>query len=114
MNIGDRVKAKASWVDWHAKNIASLFAVRVGDGSGEREIRTENLNEVYFICYSKLGNIQPFGLITHYGAHDNDDNVDRKNVHVTFSINTYLGRIQYSSYVNEKDLEVVKKSKSKK
>ncbi len=111
MKIGDKVRAKSTWVDWHASNIAWLFCAP--NDKGEKEIRNENLSEVYFLLNAKLGNKRPTGVISRYGCFDNDDDIDRKNVFVTFTLDTEFGDVQYSCYVHEKDVEVIKKAKSK-
>ena len=112
LKVGDKVRAKKTWVDWHSSNIAWLFAALREDG--EREIREQDLSQVYFLCSAKLSGKMPTGVISRYGADDNDDNISRKNVYVTFTLNTELGDIQYSCYVAEKDLELIKKAKSRK
>jgi hypothetical protein len=118
LKIGDTVRAKPSWVDWHSSRISWLFGKRVeNDGSyleNEKEIPLESLSEAHFLTYSKLSGKMPTGIISRYGADDNDDNISRKNVYVTFTLNTELGDIQYSCYVAEKDLELIKKAKSRK
>jgi hypothetical protein len=111
--ITDKVRAKQTWVDWHSSHIAWLFAAKVED-SDEREIREQDLPSVYFLCNAKLGRKMPTGVVSRYGADDNDDNISRKNVYVTFTLDTELGDIQYSTYVAEKDLELIKKAKSRK
>jgi len=118
LRVGDKVRAKQTWVDWHSSRISWLFGKRVeNDGSylkNEKEIPLESLSEAHFLTYSKLSGKMPTGVISRYGADDNDDNISRKNVYVTFTLDTELGDIQYSCYVAEKDLELIKKAKSRK
>lgn len=109
MKIGDIVKAKPKWVDWHSKNI--VFCFSVANGTVERKIEKRYFSQIYFILNAKLGNKRPTGIIGHYGTSDNDRHIDRNNVYVTFTLKTEVGEVKYSCYVSEKDLNFVRKSK---
>ena len=112
LNIGDKVRAKPQWAEWHCKYLSWSFGKRVsGDLSyceGEKEIPLEDMDKVYAFTNAYLGGKMPLGIVSHYGARDNDNKVDRKNVYVNFTFDTELGKIEYGCYVNEKDLDFLK------
>lgn len=109
--IGQVVKAKQALVDWIANHLVWLYSTQVKNDSQEREFLSENMEYVYIWLDAQLRGYLPVGKVCGYGAKDNDDNIDRNNLQIIFTFRTKLGNIEYSTFVHEKDLILVKKSK---
>ena len=115
LKIGQKVRAKKELIDWHASHLCWSYS-RLMNGTdgymdGDREIEVADLPKVYVWSFAKLSKKIPTGVVKHYGAGDNDDGVDRKNVWVEFTFKTELGAIPYGTYVSEKDVTLNKKRK---
>lgn len=113
LKVGQKVRARSSLVDWYSSHLVWSYsrAPKNSDGytDGEKEIDVSDLPKIYAWARARLMNKMPVGVVTHYGAHDNDDKIDRKNVGVVFTFKTEMGNITYNTYVQEKDLETVVK-----
>ena len=118
LKIGQKVKAKQNLVDWFSSHFSWSYGKKIQNddsyGEGEKEIGTEDLPKLYIWSWAKLSRKSPVGVVMHYGAEDNDEGIDRKNVCVEFTLRTGFGNIVDGVYVYEKDLVAVKKTKSRK
>jgi len=116
--MGDRVKALPSLVDWHSSHLVWSYA-RVVEGEhrekDERDITEESLPILYFWIWCKLFNRMPRGVVTGFGEEDDKDGEKSgiRCVWVEFHIFTEFGKVEYSTYVEEKDLVAVKKKVNK-
>jgi len=114
-NVDQKVMAKQSLIDWHSSYLCWSYGRKApenaGYGEGEKEIDVEDLPKVYIWSLYRLSGKTLSGVVSHYGARDNEEGVDRKNVWVIFTFKTELGNIKYGTYVHEKDLMRVKKAK---
>jgi hypothetical protein len=113
LELNQKVRAKQSLVDWISEHLSWSYGRHVQESAyspGEKEIPLESLRDVYLWALAKLSGNNPVGSIEGYGSRDNDEGVDRNNVFVNFTFNTELGKIQYMTFVREKDLiKIVKK-----
>ncbi len=117
IKVGQKVRAKPSLVDWFASHLSWSYGRKPIDASAygiaQNEIGVQDLGKVYAWSGAKLGKEMPVGVVEYYGQRDNDQGIDRNNVFVTFTFKTQLGSIIDKIYVNEKDLVVIRKKKSK-
>lgn len=114
LKVAQRVRAKQKVVDWHSSHLTWCYG-RVplipGEYSpGEKELHVEDLDEVLFWATVKLSEKMPEGLVSHYGSHE-DGERERKYVFVNFIIKTTIGILTVGTYVEEKDLTLVRKKK---
>lgn len=113
--VGQKVKAKPALVNWYSTHLCWTFGSTAPKGDrayseNEKEIQLKDLRDVYAWIDARLSARMPMGTVSHYGSKEDDSN--RLNVYVSFKFKTRLGIITYGTYVQEKDLWLVK-TKSK-
>lgn len=118
LKIGQKVRAKKDLVDWYSSHFCWSYDKKIlNDRSyceGEKEICLENLPALYIWSWAKLSGQMPEGVITHYGADDNNEGINRKNVWIVFTLKSGFGYVTDGCYVSEKSLVSIKKPKSRK
>jgi hypothetical protein len=118
LKVGQKVRALPQLVDWFASHLTWSYGKKAsgkdGYGEGEREIRVEDLPQVYVWIHSKLSKKMPIGIVSHFGNSDYSQKsgkplAGRKCVWIDFKFKTELGEATYGTYVSERDLVLVKK-----
>ncbi len=111
LKLGQRVWVKFETVKWHATHLCFCFSEPSKDLPNEGEISEESIEDVYLRVRAFLLGKSLKGTVTHYGAPDNDKNIDRKNVFVVIEHDTELGKREDGFYIEEKHLKPIKKKK---
>jgi hypothetical protein len=114
LKVGQKVKPRAKLVNWYCGNFTFMYGkmqARFQSDFDVVKIGLEDVDKIFFWTWLKKSNNKAVGVIGHYGAHDNDDHVDRLNIWVDFKIKTDLGEFTYGTYVHENDVYPVKGKK---
>lgn len=114
VKVGDTVQLSQRYLDWHVSHLSWLYGAPASD-STEREIREEDLLDIFGWLDAKVNGKLPKGVACHYGESDDKDGkpMRRKVVYIQFTFKTGQRDIKDGLYVSEKDLKVVKKAKKK-
>jgi hypothetical protein len=108
LKIGDVVMLRPECVKWHAEHLAWCYAKAAkkedGYSEGDKELDPENIPHVLGWTHAYLTARMPVGIVTHYGATDDSEVKDRKNVYVQLMFRVGNLRIPYGMYLAEKSL----------
>lgn len=107
LKVGQKVRVKQRLVDWEVKHSPDMCAI--GPGTPNAWFKEDSVPKVYSWMHAQLTGKLPEGVITHYGARDNDRGIERKCVYVSLTFKTGAGKIVFGTYVNEKDLTILRK-----
>jgi hypothetical protein len=111
--VGQKVKAKLNLAKEHVEHLVSFYGVKFGENIG-KEIREQDLEEVYNWIGSYLSKNPPVGVVSSYGEHEMDEDYafnDKKFVWVEFK---FKSGFKLGTYVSEKYLTAVKTKSRKK
>lgn len=110
LKVGQKVKAKLSLAKYYVQHVVESYGVHMEGHSG-KEIREQDLPEIYAWIGAHISKTVPVGVVKHYGCEEtgaDNKQTGRKFVAVEFIFNTGLGPFEYGTYVSEKDLAAVK------